>query len=78
MRNLPVGLPAGVTVATTQDVYPYAVAALGAAGAQALLAGVSSQRTLFPMGKGENGSDAIYPYRYAALEPILDVAAKGA
>ena len=46
-------------------------------GAQTLLAVVSSQRTLFPMGKGENGSDAIYPYRYAALEPILDVAAKG-
>jgi hypothetical protein len=32
MRNLPVGLPAGVTVATTQDVYPYAAAALGSVG----------------------------------------------
>ena len=74
MRNLPVGLPAGVTVATTQDVYPYAVTALGSAGAQALMALLSSSEILDPMGKSEDGSDAMYPYRYAALEPILDAA----
>ena len=33
MRNLPIGLPAGVPITSTEGVYPYAVAALGVLGA---------------------------------------------
>ena len=42
MRNLPVGLPAGVTITPAQDVYPYAVAALGVLGAREFMAVLSS------------------------------------
>ena len=42
IRNLPIGLPAGVPITSTEDVYPYAVAALGVLGAQGLMAALSS------------------------------------
>ena len=77
MRNLPVGLPAGVRIATTQDVYPYAVAALGVPGAQALMSVLSSLGDLTPYSSGgpfPAAFEYLYPYRYAALEPILDAA----
>ena len=70
MRNLPVGLPAGVTITTAQDVYPYAVAAFGAAGARELMAVLSSSDYISPDG----GFPRPYPYRFAPLEPILDSA----
>ena len=46
MRNLPIGLPTGVTITSGQDVYPYAVAALGELGAQELMAMLSSPNDL--------------------------------
>jgi hypothetical protein len=70
MRNLPIGLPPGVTIATTQDLQPYAVAALGSPGAEALMAALSSSDYLWPDGH----FPWPYPYRFAALEPILDAA----
>jgi cellulose synthase operon protein C len=74
MRNLPVGLPAGVTITSTQDVYPYAVAALGALGAQSLMAVLSSPDNLALYDGRPAAADLLYPYHYPALEPILDAA----
>jgi cellulose synthase operon protein C len=72
MRNLPVGLPAGVRVVTTHDVYPYAVAALGVPGAHALMAVLTSGNDLHPDITPDG--KYVYPYHYAELQPILDAA----
>jgi len=70
LRNVPVGLPPGVTITTADDLQPYAIAALGAAGTEALTAILSSPDYISP-----NGSyPQPYPYRFAPLEPILDAA----
>lgn len=70
MRSLPIGLPAGVPITSTEDVYPYAVAALGVLGAQELMAVLSSSDYISPDGR----YPWPYPYRFAPLEPILDSA----
>ena len=76
MRNVPVGLPASVTITGAQDVYPYAVAALGVLGAQELMAVLSSPDDLALYHGSTSPADFLYPYHYPALEPILDAAAE--
>ena len=76
MRNVPVGLPADVTITSAQDVYPYAVAALGVLGAQELMAVLSSPDDLALYHGSTSPADFSYPYHYPALEPILDAAAE--
>ncbi|MCW2628966.1 MAG: Tetratricopeptide 4 [Mycobacterium sp.] len=74
MRNLPVGLPAAVTIATSHNVYPYAVAALGIPGAQAFMALLSEPYQLDNEHLLASDFSYSYPYRYPALEPILNSA----
>jgi cellulose synthase operon protein C len=75
LRNVPVGLPAGVPITSTEDVYPYAVAALGVLGAQELMAVLSSSNTYLDLQQSDQLRIDYYPYRYPALEPILAAAA---
>lgn len=75
MRSLPIGLPAGVPITSTEDVYPYAVAALGVLGAQELMAVLSSSDSYLDLQQSDQSRIDYYPYRYPALEPILDAAA---
>lgn len=76
LRELPVGLPTGQRIANLHDVYPYAVAALGEPGAQALLGVLSSTDELAPSSDPHSGRYG-YPYHYPVLEPILAKAPEG-
>ncbi|PJE18798.1 MAG: hypothetical protein CK429_02590 [Mycobacterium sp.] len=70
LRQLPIGLPSGQRITTIQDVYPFAVAALGEPGARALTGVLTSPEWLVPLSAPDSHNFA-YPYHYAVLEPIL-------
>lgn len=70
LRQLPVGLPTGKRIASVQDVYPFAVAALGESGARALSGLLTSQEWLVPS-SAPDSYRFDYPYHYPVLEPIL-------
>ncbi|NTY60900.1 tetratricopeptide repeat protein [Mycolicibacterium sphagni] len=76
VRVLPAGLPPEVTIAEIRDVHPYAVAALGVPGAQALEDVLSSDTEVHPTTKPNPTSDWDfgYPYRYTAFDAIIDTA----
>jgi Tfp pilus assembly protein PilF len=76
VRVLPAGLPPELTIAGIQDIHPYAVAALGVPGAQALEDVLSSDTEVYPTTKPNPtwDWDFGYPYRYAAFDAIIDTA----
>ena len=71
VQNVPVGLPQGAGIRTAQDVFPYAVAALGGPGAVALMAVLKSSPGLSSSPVGYPGH-VEYPYRYPALDKVLN------
>jgi tetratricopeptide (TPR) repeat protein len=77
LRDVPRGLPRGTVIRTADDVLPFAVRALGPAGADAMLAVLASGGSLLvDQVTAEDGSP-LYPYRYPAVESVLDGAASG-
>lgn len=75
VRDVPVGLPASARIQTAGDVVPYAVAALGPSGAQALMALLNASFASLPSHPVGSGSYPLkYPYQYPALDAVLDQA----
>lgn len=75
VRDVPLGVPAGARIQAAGDVVPYAVAALGPSGAQALMAllnGPYGNLASNPVGYGSGHLE--YPYQYPALDAVLDQA----
>ena len=68
------GLPRGARIRTAEDVLPYAVAALGGSDAQSLLAVLKSPSDLAGFPVGYLSGHLEYPYRYPALDPVLNKA----
>lgn len=73
VREVPVGLPAGASIRTTEDVLPYVEAAFGSE-APAFMAVLHSGEDLPSSPVGYRSGNTEYPYRYPALEPVLDAA----
>lgn len=72
VRDVPVGLPAGARIRTSQDVRPYALAALGTSGARDFMALLDSSDSLAGQILFLNSGQVRYPYVYPPLERILD------
>ncbi len=72
VREVPVGLPPAAHIHTVSDVLPYAVAALGESGARALMAVLESSSFLASSPVGYVTGHLGYPYRYPALDAVLD------
>lgn len=62
IQTVPAGLPDGVRIRTSADVFPYAVAALGTQGARALMALVDSKSYLAATIAGYGTADTSNPY----------------
>lgn len=75
VRDVPVGLPPDARIQTAGDVVPYAVAALGPSGAQALMALLNASYASLPSSPvGYRSYPVQYPYQYPALDSVLDQA----
>jgi tetratricopeptide (TPR) repeat protein len=72
LRTVPVGLPADAEIRSLEDLRPYAVGALGSAGAAALFAVLESGESLANDLAEASGGFPEYPYRYTAMEVLLD------
>jgi tetratricopeptide (TPR) repeat protein len=74
VRDVPVGLPRGARIRTLADVLRYAEAALGPSGAPAFLAELRSSSLAASFPAGYLSGHLEYPYRYPALDTMLDKA----
>ena len=74
VQDVPVGLPKGATIRAAGDVLPYADAALGPSDALALLAVLKSSSLAEGFPVGYLSGHLEYPYRYPALDAVLDKA----
>ncbi len=75
LREVPAGLPAGTEILTPADVRPFAVEALGPAGADALMALLQPQAAdLSETPPGASTLNPVYPYSYPAVDAIIDQA----
>jgi tetratricopeptide (TPR) repeat protein len=73
VRDLPLGLPAGTVVRGPEDARALAVHALGAPGGASLIGMLTAQgRPLQETAAGGRAGYAPFPYRYPALERLLD------
>lgn len=73
VRDLPLGLPVGTVVRTPEDVRPWAVGALGGQGGASLIGMLTAQeRPLQETAVDGRPGYAPFPYRYPALERLLD------
>ena len=72
VQDVPLGLPRGTRIRTAGDVLRYADAALGPSDARALMAVLKSSSLAqgFPVGYPSGHLE--YPYRYPALDAVLD------
>jgi tetratricopeptide (TPR) repeat protein len=70
IRIVPAGLPESASIESVDDVRPYAVAALGPAGADRLLSLVVSPWPLEPA-MPTDASTSLYPFSYPPLEAVL-------
>src|SRR3954453_665340 len=68
LQDVPRGLPRGTVIRTADNVLPFAVRALGPAGADALLAVLASGGSLLVDQVTTEDGTPLYPYRYPALE----------
>jgi len=74
VQDVPVGLSPGARIRTIADVLRYAEAALGPSGAQAFLAVLRSSSLTDGFPAGFLAGHLMYPYRYPALDTVLDKA----
>jgi hypothetical protein len=72
VHDVPLGLPQGARIRTAGDVLPYAVAALGPPDARALMTLLKSSSELAASPVGYRAGHTEYPYRYPALDAVLN------
>src|SRR3712207_5311339 len=70
-QDVPLGLPADAEIRTVEDVRPYAVQALGPAGADALLAVLGSEEMLANQLAVDAEDSPQYRYRFPSVESFL-------
>jgi tetratricopeptide (TPR) repeat protein len=74
VQDVPIGLPQGARIRTAGGVLSYAAAALGPSDALALMAVLKSSSDLASNPVGFSSGHVEYPYRYPALDAVLNKA----